>query len=214
MPPAANLLKGAVMLYAKGKNQRYARATPGKTGHCPACGEGLIPKCGAINVWHWSHKARDCDSWYEPETDWHLGWKGLVRPSRCEVVIELFETKHRADILANNDEVIELQHSPISADGIWLRETFYQNMVWVIDAQPFIKNIAFTEVEPQEGRPYYRFKWKWPRKTLLSITKPHYWDLGGMMFRVKKVNNEGKGWGRYMEKERFIRQHMSDVLDV
>lgn len=78
----------------------------------------MLAKCGQVNAWHWAHQAgQDCDPWNEPLTDWHRAYQRLVPPERCEVVIG----QHRADLTAPKGNVVELQHSTISADHIAAR---------------------------------------------------------------------------------------------
>ncbi len=131
------------MLYALNSKNEKVKATPRAKSICPLCGESLIAKCGSIKSWHWSHQRNDCDSWYEPETEWHLGWKRLVDSQYTEVVM----SNHRADIIGNNGLVIELQNSPISVEEIQKREQFYGNMIWVFNAEKFLKNL-FIETFP------------------------------------------------------------------
>jgi len=97
------------------------KAEPKKEGYCPLCEERLIPKCGMINRWHWSHKSfSDCDVWGEGETEWHLDWKQNFPSESQEVSI----LNHRADIfLKDKGLVIELQNSPIQMEEI--RERVY-----------------------------------------------------------------------------------------
>jgi ribosomal protein L37AE/L43A len=128
------------MIYAHNQSKEKIEATPEAEGFCPSCGEKLVPKCGQLKIWHWSHKGqRDCDDWYEPETEWHLGWKKLFGKENCEVVMP----PHRADIYGNFNVVIELQHSSISPEEISKREEFYKKMIWIIDAHPFAENLRF-----------------------------------------------------------------------
>ena len=102
---------------------------PSAVAWCPICDEILVPKCGDIKVWHWSHKSNsECDPWSEGETEWHRRWKAGLRPQFQEVRIG----NHRADIVGNKGIVIELQHSPISPNEIQEREMFYKNMVWFL----------------------------------------------------------------------------------
>jgi Competence protein CoiA-like family len=64
------------MMYATTETGASIEAAPERQGCCPACHASLIPKCGEIKVWHWSHYARpECDPWLEPEMRWHRGWK-------------------------------------------------------------------------------------------------------------------------------------------
>jgi hypothetical protein len=161
------------MIYALKEGVR-ARATPGATGFCPGCGEELIARCGNVNVWHWAHQASgDCDDWYEPETAWHLGWKSVADPERCEVVMG----SHRADIVDKKGVVIELQHSSISSEQIKEREEFYQSMVWIVDAREFGHNFYVSANHIGE-----RSLWKWLhlRKSWLVAKKPIILDFGGM----------------------------------
>ena len=136
------------MFFANDTNGEKVEATPNAIGFCPSCEEQLLAKCGELKLWHWSHIGkRDCDDWYEPETEWHLGWKKLFGKENCEIVIP----PHRADILGNLDVVIELQHSNISIEEIKKREDFYKNrnensqMFWIVDAHPFAENLFFQK---------------------------------------------------------------------
>ena len=112
------------------------------------CQEALTPKCGAIVTHHWSHKGRiDCDSWHEPETEWHRRWKSLVPKENCEVTMRKNGQIHRADIRIRNDVVVELQHSSISVAEIYAREQFYgPSMLWLFDA---------TQVNSKRTRLYF-----------------------------------------------------------
>lgn len=119
------------MLWAN-RHGRKIQAFPGATATCPACGGEVVPKCGEIVEWHWAHKARDCDNWGEPESQWHLGWKARFPVEWQEVVMG----PHRADVRAPRG-VIEFQKSAISAAEIREREQFYGKMIWVVDASGF-----------------------------------------------------------------------------
>jgi competence protein CoiA len=147
-------------------------ATPKGRADCPTCGGELRAKCGRIVAWHWAHVAKDCDPWSEGESAWHLGWKMLAHPQDREVIIG----PHRADLVSLRGTVVELQHSSISTDEIEERERFYGDMVWVVDAAPFADNLDLRE---RNGGEYLSFRWRHPRKTLLAIRKPLFFDLGG-----------------------------------
>lgn len=108
------------------------QAAPGVQAVCPSCQQTLVPKCGQIVAWHWSHKQKDCDLWSEPESEWHLNWKQSFPAEWQEVVIGA----HRADVKTPST-VIEFQRSAISANELREREEFYGKMVWVIDASGF-----------------------------------------------------------------------------
>jgi competence protein CoiA len=104
-------------------------AEPGLRGSCPHCRAEVIAKCGPINVWHWAHRAADCDTWTEPMTQWHIDWQSRFPDELREVTIG----NHIADAQLSGG-VIEFQHSSLSADEIRERENHYGRMLWVFDA--------------------------------------------------------------------------------
>jgi competence CoiA-like predicted nuclease len=111
-------------------------ATKGAKGICPGCGSELIAKCGDIKLHHWAHKGnRNCDLWWENETEWHRQWKNNFLKEWQEVILrdELTGEKHIADIRTSYGVVIEFQHSHIDPQERIKRESFYKNMVWVVD---------------------------------------------------------------------------------
>src|SRR2546426_12429185 len=124
------------MLYAATDGYQKVCATPKARAYCPGCRQGVIAKCGEINIWHWPHKASgDCDPWSEGETSWHYGWKQLIPAERVEVLIEKGGEKHRADIVRADGTVVELQTSYISPEEIRTRERFYGKMIWLFDSR-------------------------------------------------------------------------------
>jgi len=121
------------LLLAEDGPDRRIMAEPGATGTCPVCHYEVIPKCGEIKTWHWAHKSlKECDTWYEPESEWHFGWKKLAGLENTEIVIRKQEGIHRADIKIGG-LVVELQHSPLPLAEVRERETFYGSMIWVLD---------------------------------------------------------------------------------
>jgi ssDNA-binding Zn-finger/Zn-ribbon topoisomerase 1 len=111
-------------------------AKKGAKGVCPSCGAELVVKCGDFKVHHWSHKGnRNCDAWWENETEWHRKWKGNFTNEWQEVILtdELSGEKHIADIKTEHGLVIEFQHSHISPLERTSRECFYKRMIWIID---------------------------------------------------------------------------------
>ena len=120
-------------------NGARREASPRLRGACPLCGSAVISKCGQFKVWHWAHKQlRDCDSWAEPETDWHRSWKNEFPVDWQEVVhtgVDAVEA-HIADVRTPDGLVIEFQHSYIKRDEVQAREAFYGRLIWIVDAQP------------------------------------------------------------------------------
>ena len=124
-------------------NERIKPSFSGQKATCPYCKGIIVGKCGEIYVWHWQHQQdRECDLWQEHETDWHRSWKGKFPEDWQEVIIEKSGEKHIADVKTHKGIVIEFQNSSISASTIIIREDFYRNMIWVINAQPFKQNFS------------------------------------------------------------------------
>lgn len=117
-------------------NNTRSEATKGAKGICPICGSDVIAKCGDVKVHHWAHKGiRNCDPWWENETEWHRSWKNNFDADWQEVILTDEKTgeKHIADVRTPHGLVIEFQHSHIDPDERKKREHFYKNMVWVVD---------------------------------------------------------------------------------
>lgn len=111
-------------------------AAKGAKGICPGCGSELIAKCGDIKLHHWAHKGnRNCDPWWEHETEWHRLWKNNFPKKWQEVILHDGQTgeKHIADTRTTHGLIIEFQHSHIDPQERAKRERFYKNMVWVVD---------------------------------------------------------------------------------
>lgn len=112
-------------------------ALKGVEGICPSCGSSLVAKCGEININHWAHRGiRNCDIWWENETEWHRSWKGRF-PVKWQEVIQFDKTgeRHIADVKTEEGWVLEFQHSYLKPEERRSRNGFYQKLVWVIDGQ-------------------------------------------------------------------------------
>ncbi len=110
-------------------------ATKGTKGLCQICGSELVTKCGEIKVHHWSHKSkRDCDPWWENESEWHRAWKNEF-PINWQEIVHRDESgeKHIADVKTETDWIIEFQHSLLNSEERRSRNIFYKNLVWVVD---------------------------------------------------------------------------------
>lgn len=129
------------MLFAT-VNGEKVDAIPKTKGICPLCDKEVFSKCGEIYVWHWAHlKDESCDSWYEPETEWHKNWKLIFGKNYCEIIIKKDGVKHIADVQTNGGVIIELQNSPIQKPIVRKRENFYgEKMLWVINGNHFKHN--------------------------------------------------------------------------
>jgi competence protein CoiA len=125
-------------------------AVPGGRGLCPACGAAMIAKCGPRILHHWAHAGRrDCDPWWENETEWHRAWKNLF-PAECREISHVAADGeiHRADIKTPTGIVIEVQHSAMTDAERQAREAFYGNLVWVIDGRGFRDNFDIYHLLP------------------------------------------------------------------
>ena len=174
---------------------------------CPICKQLVRAKCGQIVTWHWAHISTvDCDTWAEPDSEWHRSWQNLVPVERREVTMG----NHRADIVTFNGSVVEVQHSTLSPEEIREREDFYgMDMAWIFDARE-----AFAEeridLRRKAGRPefYRNFRWKHPRKSIGACRRPVFLDLGdGQILRIERIYTRAPcgGWGRLVAKEALVR---------
>ncbi|MNV01565.1 Competence protein CoiA-like family protein [compost metagenome] len=122
---------------------------PEHKGVCPGCGQRAIPKCGEQVAWHWSHKGRkQCDPWWENETDWHRAWKTCFDINLQEVVQKDAATGEMpiADVKTPIGTVLEFQNSPMDLEEMRSRENFYRNMVWIVNASTFRQNLQIGNV--------------------------------------------------------------------
>lgn len=166
------------------KNNKRITAIPKSKAICPLCKKEVIPKCGEIKIWHWSHKVDfECDSFGEPESEWHLNWKNKFLKEEQEVIIE----NHIADIKNKNGLIIELQNSPISSYEIREREEFYGKMIWLLNGKTLGKNLELRQ------KSYgLSFRWKWFPKSWTVAKKPIYIDFSNFyedieIFLIKKI---------------------------
>lgn len=168
------------MRFARADDGSRVEPTPSGKARCPQCGDEVLARCGTLVAWHWAHRRRDCDGWAEGETEWHRAWKQQVHDEATEVVLG----DHRADIRTQEGVVIELQHSPLDARRIAEREAFYDRLVWLFDARSFA--LRFYPRGAQVD-----FAWTRPKKSLFSVRKPLYWDLGhGFVLHVESLHRD------------------------
>ena len=121
-----------IYLMVNGRHRKPWPGPPADRAACTLCGKPVTGKAGRIVAWHWAHESgADCDSWYEPVSEWHLGWQAAVPEDRREVAMG----RHRADVVMWDGTVVEFQHSSIGVDDIRARERFYGRMVWLFDAR-------------------------------------------------------------------------------
>lgn len=110
----------------------------------------MIAKCGQRIMHHWAHAGRrNCDPWWENETAWHREWKNFF-PEDCREISHTASDGeiHRADIKTPTGIIIEVQHSSMTDAERLSRESFYGNLVWVIDGRGFRKNFDIFHMLP------------------------------------------------------------------
>ncbi len=119
-----------------------SEAIPKKRGNCPLCNSVVIAKCGSRVIHHWAHQQiRNCDPWWENETQWHRGWKNQFPIEFREVIhTDQFGEIHRADIKTSHGLTIEFQHSSLSEMERISRENFYPKLIWVLNGASFKDN--------------------------------------------------------------------------
>ncbi|HEV3203090.1 MAG TPA: hypothetical protein VGY77_01845, partial [Gemmataceae bacterium] len=120
--------------------------------------------------------------------------------------VEVPFDRHRADILANSDIVLELQHSPIQPEEIAERERFYEDMVWLFDATYRFDHVI------SENRVFFSFG---PSKHITFCQKPVFLDFGDVLVQVEKVTNllaNCTGFGRKRDRQWFVSHFLSDCL--
>jgi len=128
-------------------------ATKGAIGFCPGCGARLVPHCGKKYIHHWKHKGkRNCDKWWENETEWHRAWKEQFPVNWQEIVHkDQNGEKHIADVKTEHGWVFEFQHSYLKDDERKARDAFYQNLIWVVDGMRRKRDIPQFERALDEG---------------------------------------------------------------
>lgn len=127
------------MKFANIDGIRCEATTSGQRGICPGCGSEVVAKCGRVKVNHWAHlSGKDCDSWHEPEKEWHRMWKNQfpLEWQEKDFVDKATGEHHRADVHTPHGLTIEFQHSAIKPEEREARENFYSSegsMIWVVD---------------------------------------------------------------------------------
>jgi len=135
--------------------------------YCPSCGERLFQRKGQLRRHHFAHMpGHVCtDTWASQYdmSDWHYEWQNSFPKQNQEVLLQLGETKHRADVLIGRT-VTEFQHTNMSAKTFSDRNAFYFNLgykvIWVFD---LLEQYASGQLSCDEDRK--TFHWVKPRKT-------------------------------------------------
>lgn len=183
--------------------------SPNLKGKCFCCDSEVIAKCGSFKIWHWAHKdLKSCDPWWENETEWHRQWKNYFPKENQEIVHFDQKTgeKHIADVKTNNGVVIEFQNSPMSIEELESRESFYGNMIWIIngskfknrffiydklpkpDSRPHKENIFFRRTDKHAGAFYSKAK---------NYRKNNLYEVHGIKEIEREIEEEYDGHHLY-----------------
>lgn len=135
--------------------------------YCPSCGERLFQRKGQLRRHHFAHMpGHVCtDTWASQYdmSDWHYEWQNSFPKQNQEVLLQLGETKHRADVLIGR-AVTEFQHANMSAKTFSDRNTFYFNLgykvIWVFD---LLEQYASGQLSCDKDKK--TFHWVKPRNT-------------------------------------------------
>lgn len=208
------------MQFALNEEGTRVEAERGVVARCPGCAAVLLAKAtqSVLVAPHWAHRAGDCDTWYEPESAWHRGWKEVFPVEQREVVMD----NHRADVRMRSGTVLEIQHSPITTQEIVERESFYGDMIWLLDARKWDIGhrsrdyqgsddygqetydrftISFTKLHEQRlaDGALVKFRWRHPKRSWSVAKKPLLFDIGGgRLIQIGKVHWDSPavgGWG-------------------
>jgi competence CoiA-like predicted nuclease len=125
----------------------------------------LICVNGKKNKHHFRHKNQNDLDFNNPMTEWHCEWQSNFPITEIEFnkICKNQIKNRRADIVLNDDTIIEIQHSIILQDEVENRINDYKlhnkNIIWIIDGN---KGIQINELKYSE-RVYLEFiseNWK------------------------------------------------------
>ena len=185
---------------------RRREAQPNLLGQCPSCERPMVAKCGEERIWHWAHQGtRTCDSWWEPETEWHRAWKGKF-PIAWQEVIHPAENgeKHIADVKTDHGWVIEFQYSFIKPDERRSRNAFYPKLVWVVNGTRRKRDRAQFLRACEHGVPLRKDSPVRPGKALMLVAEENRDDISRRLHAIRQAVKHGHTAGR--EAHRGARQ--------
>ena len=162
---------------------------------CFACNSSLIGKKGMIKIHHYSHvKNSGCviDRERDSRGVWNIMWQNIAQTQFIEKYINYNGEIHIADIINENNLVIEVKDSNLSQAKINYRENFYNNMIWILNGNDIVIN-------PNQEDEYLCIKYnilftttnnynivKITKKLWTLIKKKAYIDIGYQMLEIIK----------------------------
>lgn len=198
-------------------NRERSEAELGLRGACPCCGSEVISRCGEIKVNHWAHKTRrNCDTYWENETEWHREWKNHFPKSWQEIVLEDRESgeRHISDVQTKDGFVIEFQYSHIKPEEQRSREDFYKRMVWVLngsrrknDWKRFARGSRDFRHTNQKGIFSVPFPYEAFHKSWISSSVPVFFDFDefdGGLWGILPGRQSGHAISLCVSKSQFV----------
>ena len=198
----------------------YDKKTHGNDIYCKCCNEKILAKKGPIKIHHYSHKSNTNCSFNKKEhkTEWHMFWQNSIKDENLEIIITKNDVKHIADIKNNNDLIIEIQHSNIKLEDVYERETFYENMIWILDGNNIEDNnnkqisqcvdVAFEFT--QNAKTYYMIKST--KKFWLYMSKPKYIDTHYGIIKIIKLYDKGYYLCEHVSIEKFLQMYFVNIF--
>lgn len=179
--------------------------------YCPSCQAQVVLKIGQIKTPHFSHISHsECEGFSEPESLLHLqGKRSLLQffhdrdiPVELEKYIPFI--RQRADLLINQQTVVEFQCSPISVAQLTKRTESYKSLglsaIWIKGTKGF----------PEEGIQVLRLNAY--EQAMLRKQSTHYYylllfvpDKNRFFYYSNLIYISGNRWigkGRYLSAER------------
>lgn len=208
-------------------NKQRQEAQPDLRGECPGCGRPVVSRCGEIRAHHWAHQGRRlCDPWWENETEWHRTWKDRF-PTDWQEIVHTAEggERHIADVKTDQQWVIEFQHSHITPEERLSRNTFYRQLIWVVDGLRRKRDWAQFQNAWVDGRqidPHSRvIRGFWDECALLrewaDSRAPVFFDFGKCddeaLWWLLAKRPEGLYVGRILRSD-FVGFHVGDAEQV
>jgi len=200
-----------------GQRKRAKDVHSGDIGKCLWTGLSVKAKVGELRqYWTYIGEKPKMPQGYENETIWHYNWKSLVKDDFCEIIFGE-NNEHRADIVGNNNTIIEVQLSPIDIRVVRERIEFYRKitkdrMIWIVDATKYFKNTFDIEKSEQ----FFKVKWKNKRQWVYLIAQNidcHlFLDINHKKnYLLKTWVNNGEIFCVFYEKTKFYKEYLSEV---
>lgn len=186
-----------IALDESGNRISAENAQKGNLYRCPICNGAVILKQGSIKDAHFAHESNKCiDHWHYDMSEWHRNMQSRFPEGQREIVITYNGETHRADILFGN-QIIEFQHSAISADEIARRNSFYRSagysIAWVFDLQ---EQYDAGRIMPCDRFDGIGFRWSRPKAVFKCFPIPHENDKNLVLYFY---------WVEYDGEEQFNR---------